>query len=445
MFRAITARRRDLIQAPRKHVPDDTHHEGRPKIAIVYRYVPHYRRAFYNGLRMELDSRGIDLQVLYGQPIAADASKSASVELEWGTRIRNYTLTLCGRTLCWQPVLKATSSANLVIVEQANRLIVNYALLARQRLGGPPVAFWGHGRNLQAGASILNSASEALKRLVSKAPAWWFAYTEGSASTVAALGYPPDRITAVHNSIDLGELSIPERPTPRTVASFYGCMPSNSLCLYIGSLYEDKCLDLLMAAGERIATARPDFELGIIGDGPLRPWLEALAPSRPWLNVLGPRFGSDLAAMANPARCLLMPGAVGLVALDSFALGLPIVTIAHKRHGPEVEYLRSGVNSVVLDGEVTADTYATCVLTLLADDSRLRRLSAGAHESARAYGVERMVTLYADGIEAALRSVNNGSISWNRQVRGDRGYRPSLRRSAPCAPGRGAWLSGNRN
>jgi hypothetical protein len=45
----------------------------------------------------------------------------------------------------WQPVLSATRKADLVIVDQASRLLVNYVLLARQRFGGPSIALWGMG------------------------------------------------------------------------------------------------------------------------------------------------------------------------------------------------------------------------------------------------------------------------------------------------------------
>lgn len=71
-----------------------------------------------------------------------------------------------GREIFWQPVLGHVSGADLVIVEQATKLLVNYVLLAQQALGRTKFAFWGHGENFQrfSAGRIRRSGSRSCSR-----------------------------------------------------------------------------------------------------------------------------------------------------------------------------------------------------------------------------------------------------------------------------------------
>src|SRR5258706_14380159 len=109
-----------------------------------------------------------------------------------------------GRHLVWQRVRRRARGADLVVVEQASRLIVNYLLLAKRRFGGPKVAFWGHGIALDR--SSASRMGEAVKRKMAPRADWWFCYTEGTARRLEAVGVRPDRMTVVQNAIDVQEL-----------------------------------------------------------------------------------------------------------------------------------------------------------------------------------------------------------------------------------------------
>jgi hypothetical protein len=56
----------------------------------------------------------------------------------------------------------------------------------------------------------------------------------------------------------------------------------------------------------------------------------------------------------------------------------------------------------VLDSDATAKEYADHVISLLSDPPRLEQLRAGARASAEGFGTERMVILFANGVENAL-------------------------------------------
>jgi hypothetical protein len=95
-----------------------------------------------------------------------------------------------------------------------------------------------------------------------------------------------------------------------------------------------------------------------------------------------------------------MPGAVGLVAVESFALQTPIITTLSPYHGPEVEYLEDGVNArFSADGIVE---YAQAIeRTLLARDD-LARMKLACADATRRHSLEAMVTNFASGVRAAL-------------------------------------------
>jgi glycosyltransferase involved in cell wall biosynthesis len=368
----------------------------RPRVLVVWRSLPHYRVPFFSLLRERLDEQGIDLRLVVGQPSRREAVRRDQGALEWAVTKRNRVVALAGREAIVQPVLREAQAADLVIVEQANRLLANYALLALQRFGAR-VGFWGHGANLQARRP--RSPAERLKRVVSRRPHWWFAYTDGCRDRVAGLGFPHERITVVQNAQDTELLAAAVRATtPDRVRAFRErhSLGTGPLGVFLGSLYPDKRLDLLLAAGEDVAARIPGFRLAIAGDGEERDLALAAARSRPWVRYLG-RLEARAELLAA-ADALLLPGAVGLVVLDAFAAGVPLVTAASPYHGPEIEYLEHGVNGVVADG----GTYADAVVRLLTDASWAARLREGCASAAGRYTVAAMVDRFAIGVRQAL-------------------------------------------
>src|SRR5689334_9127865 len=114
-----------------------------PRVLVVQRQLPAYRLPFFSLLRERLAALGIDLSLVVGP---AKSVRRDQGDLDWAVRSGNRVASVKGREVVWQPVLRAAHAADLVIVEQANRLLANYVLLAL----GARVAFWGHGANLQA-------------------------------------------------------------------------------------------------------------------------------------------------------------------------------------------------------------------------------------------------------------------------------------------------------
>jgi glycosyltransferase involved in cell wall biosynthesis len=234
---------------------------------------------------------------------------------------------------------------------------------------------------------------------------WWFAYNDLSVGVVRDLGYPDDRITSVGNAIDTRALV--ERRTFIAVEELASIrsklgLQSDHVAVYTGGLYANKRLGFLLDAAERIRKHVTDFELIVIGDGPdLRIVTEAAARN-PWIHDVGPKNDRDKVPYWALSKLLLMPGGVGLVVLDSFALGVPMVTTDTHLHGPEIDYLKDGVNGLLIECGESVETYADGVVALLRDESRLERLRQGALASAAEYTIEQMASNFADGVMRAL-------------------------------------------
>lgn len=356
---------------------------------VVQETLPHYRLPFFEGLRAALRGDGIALRLLAGRPDAVAATKRDTRRLPWAEDLAQSRLRVGGRQVVWQHAVRASRRADLVIVEQAARLVSNLPLLLLQRHGGARVALWGHGFPSRPHAAL--ATAERFKAISSRHPSWWFAYTETSAERVRELGFPPERITTVQNAVDTTSL----RAAPKPVST-------GMRFTFVGGLYAEKRLDFLVQVADRLAEHRPDVEVHVVGDGPERAFLEQHAGTRPYLVLHGALFGRARDDLLLSSTLLLMPGLVGLVALDAFAARTPVVTTAVPFHGPEFSYLVPGVNSIVLDGTATPDEYAR-VLVATAQDARLMHaLRTGCAAAAARYTVEAMVERFATGVHGAL-------------------------------------------
>jgi glycosyltransferase involved in cell wall biosynthesis len=373
------------------------------RVSLVQKSVPHYRAPFFECLRDRLSSRGIALDLVYGRSPQGASNKADEVDVDWGTRVDGTWFRVGSAELIWQPVLRHAMRADLVIVEQASRLLTNYVLQMSYVLRGHPrFAFWGHGRNFQARRQ--SNAPERAKRAVATHAHWWFAYNALSAAVVRSLGFPADRITIVQNAIDTGQLSRDRASlVPQDVGEFRRQLgiASDNVCVFSGGMYLEKRIPFLLDACRRIRERLPDFEMIFMGGGSDAVQVRDAAHANPWIHYLGPTFGKDKVTAFAAAKLHLMPGLVGLAVLDSFALTTPMVTTAVTFHSPEIEYLTPD-RGVVLPDPDNVTAYAAEVVSLLHDERRLEAMRRACDAASRVYTIEAMAANFADGVTRAL-------------------------------------------
>ncbi len=147
----------------------------------------------------------------------------------------------------------------------------------------------------------------------------------------------------------------------------------NSKYLFVGRLDHDKGADLLARAARQAGVS-----LQMIGDGPLRPFLES---SYPEVELLGWQTRSQIAETAKNARVVVVPTAsretFGLVAFEALASGIPVIISRFAATADEIVRHNVGLSCDPYDG----DDLARAIRTTAVDDSEILAMSERAWQA----------------------------------------------------------------
>jgi len=369
------------------------------KVSYIYPISHRFREPFHSELRRLLANQGIDYNVVYCAPFGANVSKKDTVDLEYGARVPM----LRFGPLVLQFALKQALASDLVIIQQENRLLLNYIIQILGILRLKKVAFFGHGRNLQAVDS--NSAPEKWKRFWLGKVDWWFAYTAETARYVTSKGFPASKITAFNNSIDTRQFR-----ADLDAVSDADCqalrvdlrISSENVGIFVGGLYHEKRLAFLLESCVRLRETLPDFVLLVVGGGPQAFLIEDAAKKHDWIKYVGPKFGKEKATLFKISKVYVMPGLVGLGILDAFCAKTPLVTTNISYHSPEISYLSDDVNGIMVDDANNSDAYAYALHRVLTDETYRQELVRGGTISLTEYTIENMAARFCEGVLSAL-------------------------------------------
>lgn len=371
-----------------------------PRVLIIQAEMKHYRVPLFTKLHAALRQDGVELAVAYSAQNQKQATRQDGAELpsEFGRKVKGYWF---GGRFLYQSVWREVSSADLVIVGNENKYLVNPFLLLLSAFRMKTVAFWGLGPNMHPDRSAL---SEWIKEKMVASVDWWFAYTETVADYLGQHGVEADRVTNVQNATDTLELrhqlaEIPNAEATELKVALTGSSASK-IGIYCGLLGEIKAVPMLVEAARLVRKRCPHFHLIIVGNGPDRSWLEQAIAGEQWIHYMGSKFGRDSAMLYKIADVFLLAGTAGLAIVDSFAAGLPLIATHLPTHPPEISYLRDGEN-----GRITAPTaaaFADAVVEVLAQPALMDRLRQGAALAGSKYTIEAMVENYRAGINQCL-------------------------------------------
>lgn len=365
------------------------------KVAILHPWFPQYRKAFFDRLIKIAAEKGVAIDVFYGSPPPEWRERGDSISEEYAFPLPTRFIKVGKRNLIFKSpaLIWKRGPYDLIILEQAVRNLEAYILVLRNQ--GAQIAFWGHGRTYTERVGRLQ---EKLKLLLTKRGAWFFAYTDGGAAAVISAGFPAEHVSVVQNSVDtasliaaLAQVSTEDREEFSVQHDLQG-----KTGLFIGGLDSSKRLEFLLAAAELAYAEDPQFRLLVAGSGSEAEFIKSMAATRSWMSYLGPLFGADKATAIAVSQVFLMPGRVGLVAVDSFASGRPIITTKWDLHAPEFEYLSDGQDAIITADEEIA--YANAIVATLNDSEELKRLQENARSSASIYTVSRMADNFLTGL-----------------------------------------------
>jgi glycosyltransferase involved in cell wall biosynthesis len=377
------------------------------RVLIVRRVTSDYQVPFYQALHKQLAAASISLEVCSGAPWPQEALPDSLDALPFGHRVTHRRL--AGKAF-WSPGLWSyLQPADLLLMEQANAQLINPPLLLgrtiRRLTGrkGPLVALIGHGGHFNRTRPA--PIRDALRRFLLNRADWFFAYTNRSSRRVQDQGFPSERITVFDNTLDTAPLmKAAEALTPRDQAdlrlALFGDAADRPTALFCGRLVKEKEIPFLLNSLAAIREAVPEFRAILIGDGPERERVDAFRRGRAWCAWVGKKTGTDRVPYFKIAHLALHPAPAGLALIDSFALGLPFITIEGDRHGPEIDYLVPGTNGLLTPADPAS--FARAVVDTLRNPGRLARLRQGALESGRLHTLGHMTDRFTQGILACL-------------------------------------------
>lgn len=220
------------------------------------------------------------------------------------------------------------------------------------------------------------------------------------------------KIHVVHNGIDLGTMPpfVPDRTAARVAAGF---APERRLVAQVGRLIEQKDFPTFLRAAVRIAAEVPDVDFLVVGDGALRPSLEADA------RALGLGERVRFTGLRHDVPALL--GGVDVLTLTSTFEGLPNAVLEAMATGAvAVATDVGGVRELVVPGETVfvvparaPEAVADAVVRVLCDPALARRLAVAAR---RRLETEFSVEQLARRTEAAYVELLRARLPHERVV-----------------------------
>ena len=209
-------------------------------------------------------------------------------------------------------------------------------------------------------------------------------------------GEPFDRLYRVPLGVDLDTFHPRRAPDVRTLG------PEPIPLAFVGRLSPEKRPALAIEAVRELVSRGVDVKLRVVGDGPLRGQLEALAMGLPVMFVGHLENRAWVATILAGARAIIAPCGTetfGLAVLEAMACGTPAIALDNTAF-PE---FAGGVAWLLPDAGV--ETLKAAMAALLADTGARRRMAVDGPRRAAAYEWSLITRRYLDlMIEAADRS-----------------------------------------
>ena len=364
------------------------------RVVVIQRVLPHYRHDFFDGVERQLSNEGYEFVLYYGQERDGEVPRTKPLVGGWA-RFSNNWYILRG-ALVFQSALFKLKVRDVVVVESASRCLINYVLMVMNALRLIDLVFWGHGKNFQT--SRVNPIAELVKKHTALMCRGWLAYTELSRDFIRSYGVPNERITVLNNSQkDDSTLSFEDRQELFDRMNLSLGLKGVRRAVFCGGMYPEKRLTFLLESMSFIAGKDDGFEFILIGDGPELAGLVKEWAGYDWVHFLGARYGDEKRVLIENSDLIVMPGLVGLVIIESFYSGCPMITTKNDLHSPEICYLRDGYNGCYAPNGI--QEFAEFVSQLLNDRVELGRLSKNCASSAKIYAIDNMIDNFCAGIK----------------------------------------------
>lgn len=324
-------------------MPDREGHinSKRPYVVIVQPYVPTYRVEFFSRLIRVLNENGIDCVVAAGQPKSEQLQRGDVATEEWMRSFKQKSISCFGRTVGLGGARETWAHADVVIIGHLGSSLDTYLALWDAIRGKIKVGLWGHIKSyVNKGVPI----DIALEKWQLRRADHVFAYVPSGRRYAISNGVQPQNVTTVMNTVDTTRLvESRDAISKYTVTSFAEKhrLVEGRVLGYLGGLDASKRIDFLVSTLDHLWVTDPDIKILIGGRGAQSELLNE-AVLREQVVMMGFVGPEEQALLGKLSEALLMPGRVGLVAVDALVLGIPVLTTNWPYHAPEIEYLTEG-------------------------------------------------------------------------------------------------------
>jgi len=194
--------------------------------------------------------------------------------------------------------------------------------------------------------------------------------------------------TVILNGIDL---EVYDQVAKAEARKHFDLPPNTKIISFVGRLDEQKGVDVLIDAIAIMKRNAPDFEVWVLGDGPLRKTVEDQVRNlnlERIVKLLGYQENIPLYLMAGDI--FVLPSryeGMSIALLHGLAAGLPCVV---SQVGENDSLVNDGVNGLVVPPE-GIERLAKALETLLSDDDLCERMSVAAKSKANDFTEEKMI------------------------------------------------------
>lgn len=190
--------------------------------------------------------------------------------------------------------------------------------------------------------------------------------------------------------------------TPDPVGSTTGLLQTPS-AIAVGRLHPQKGFDLLLKAFHQIRDRHPDWQLTILGEGPMRSELEALRSQLKLTDrVHLPGLVSNVRDYLDRADLFVMPSrfeGFPMALCEAMACGLPVLS-ADCLSGPR-DIIDDGINGILVATE-NVDALAIGLDKLMSDPAKRQQLAQNAPDILDRFGVEQVMGIWQNAIDRAI-------------------------------------------
>jgi glycosyltransferase involved in cell wall biosynthesis len=296
----------------------------RLKVAVIYHFFAHYRLPI---LRELMDSKQMRV-VCYGSYTSEGVDGSIKpLTLRQLPALKVTPLKIVGNFI-WQRSLVfplIAENSDIYIFLASPYFVSTWVAVIILRLMGKRVLFWGHLRYREDEGVLRHYIRQSFYKLASG----WLCYGHAAKQQLVRNGIPRDEVHVVYNSLDydrhLGLRGATSCPVYCSWPRKFEAMPT-FIC--VSRLVTKRRLDLLFEVMRDVATIGCSIQLLLVGDGPERAALEALA-SKLKIHVIfyGACYDEAvLRTLYTGAVATVAPGEVGLTAIQSLSFGVPVIT-----------------------------------------------------------------------------------------------------------------------